>query len=765
MQPSNLPIDILIRTQKLDEALLSTEEIEDEKLKILYKSKILFLQSKYQESYLLLTQANIDPADPIFKDVYDAIEAAFKADLEHIHKSNLFSTKEKILESLRSSSMEHQSSMIISKHTTPFRKKIFYSLGSFLGWMSSAMIGWLTHITGKLSGYKDEIWTNWYRKPVFIGILLLAYMRNLLNRKNLFNTYTTRKKNNINASLEAPNQNTIRFRTINGSFNNLNNPMEGAAGTRFQRNVSPAASNSIKSDHLYFPNPRTISLELLKRQGPMKEVPFLNMLAAAWIQFQNHDWISHPESLDLQVHEIDLSGTDPIFTKYHQSKLFIAKSFPDPLADEDDPYQYNFINEVTHWWDGSQIYGSDQTTAESLRTFTSGKMIISDQGLLPLDGFGHERSGYTRNWWLGLSLFHTLFTLEHNAICDRLIKGYPSWNDHQLYHTARLINAALMAKIHTLEWNSAINPNPSIYKGNHSNWYGLLTILMNKKEDWKTIEEINIRNTELGGVVGNPINKNGGDFGLTQEFVEAYRIHSMLPEDIKIKKMNDASFDLSIPFVHTRHKGAYDCIQKYGIQNIWYSLGMQHPGQVVLNNYPAFMQNLSIPGNPVYDMGTVDILRARERGVPRYNEFRRQLGLNPLNCIEDITDNKTVINKLKEIYGPDGIEEVDLMIGTLAESRRPTAFAFGETMFQLFLLNATRRLQADRFFTDCYNSSYYTEEGMQWIDSNNLKSVLLRHYPDLMNTGLKNVTNAFEPWDDALPLHPGRHPLSVFERK
>ncbi|MBL0110289.1 MAG: hypothetical protein IPP42_05235 [Saprospiraceae bacterium] len=74
-----------------------------------------------------------------------------------------------------------------------------------------------------------------------------------------------------------------------------------------------------------------------------------------------------------------------------------------------------------------------------------------------------------------------MFTLKHNAICDGLIQHHQGWSDDQLFHTASLINAALMAKIHTIEWNSAINPNPAIYKGNHSNWYGLLTMLKHKR--------------------------------------------------------------------------------------------------------------------------------------------------------------------------------------------------------------------------------------------------------------------------------------------
>jgi hypothetical protein len=37
--------------------------------------------------------------------------------------------------------------------------------------------------------------------------------------------------------------------------------------------------------------------------------------------------------------------------------------------------------------------------------------------------------------------------------------------------------------------------------------------------------------------------------------------------------------------------------------------------------------------------------------------------------------------------------------------------------------------------------------------------VLLRHYPQLAHTGLANIRNAFEPWDDAAVLDPKRHPL------
>ena len=81
------------------------------------------------------------------------------------------------------------------------------------------------------------------------------------------------------------------------------------------------------------------------------------------------------------------------------------------------------------------------------------------------------------------------------------------------------------------------------------------------------------------------------------------------------------------------------------MSDLFYSFGNQHPGALVLNNFPRFMQELSIPGNPFFDMGTVDIVRARERGVPRYNEFRRQLGLKPIQRFEDLTDDADIVRR------------------------------------------------------------------------------------------------------------------------
>jgi hypothetical protein len=194
--------------------------------------------------------------------------------------------------------------------------------------------------------------------------------------------------------------------------------------------------------------------------------------------------------------------------------------------------------------------------------------------------------------------------------------------------------------------------------------------------------------------------------------------------------------------------------------DLFYSFGRQHPGQLVLNNFPQTLQNLSIPGAGFYDLAAVDVLRDRERGVPRYNQFRRLLGMVPIRRFEDLTSDRETIARLRSVYAT--VEDLDLLVGNLAEAHRPTGFGFGETLFEVFILNASRRLEADRFFTDDYNEQVYTPEGIEWVDRVTFKRVLLRHFPELRGTGLSNLDNAFEPWDLGA-LDPTRHPLRAFD--
>ena len=144
------------------------------------------------------------------------------------------------------------------------------------------------------------------------------------------------------------------------------------------------------------------------------------------------------------------------------------------------------------------------------------------------------------------------------------------------------------------------------------------------------------------------------------------------------------------------------------------------------------------------DLGTLDILRDRERGVPRYNDFRRSIGLIPIKKFEDLTNDKNAVKILKEVYH-NNIELLDLKIGTLSESIRPTGFSLGETILHIASMMVRRKITSDRFFTSDFNEKVYTEFGMKWVLENNMKTILLRNFPNLKKD-LYGHPNPFMKW-------------------
>jgi hypothetical protein len=180
--------------------------------------------------------------------------------------------------------------------------------------------------------------------------------------------------------------------------------------------------------------------------------------------------------------------------------------------------------------------------------------------------------------------------------------------------------------------------------------------------------------------------------------------------------------------------------------NALYSFGTLHPGAITLHNFPTSLQRLTDLDGILNDVGAIDLLRIRERGVPRYNDFRELLHKPRLSRFEELSDNPEWVAQLRRIYADD-IDSVDLMIGLYAEPL-PPGFGFSDTAFRIFILMASRRLESDRFFTTDFTPRVYTQTGMDWIADNTFSTVLLRHAPGL-GPALSRVDNAFAPWPTA----------------
>jgi hypothetical protein len=411
--------------------------------------------------------------------------------------------------------------------------------------------------------------------------------------------------------------------------------------------------------------------------------------------------------------------------------MAVEKTQPDSPLDETDKRAPAYKNANTHWWDGSQIYGSSEARTKELRgNAEGGKLTVDEQKVatfLPRDENGIPQTGFSSNWWLGLEMLHTLFVLEHNAICDALVQEYPEWSSEKVFDTARLVNCALMAKIHTVEWTPAILAHPALKISMEANWWGVLGETL-----YKLLGRISKTSEALSGIPGSTVQHHAAPYALTEEFVSVYRMHPLIPDSIAFFAADTGHHKTTHPIQDVAFDKARSPLtdDALNFSDIFYSFGINYPGAITLNNTPSFLRDLHTPDGRHIDLGTIDILRDRERGVPRYNAFRRLFHMRPVSSFLELTGNDAhLATKLASIYDND-VETIDLLIGCLAEPL-PEGFGFSDTAFRVFILMASRRLKSDRFIAGDWNTDTYSEVGMKWVQDGGMKDVLGRHFPVL----------------------------------
>jgi hypothetical protein len=572
-------------------------------------------------------------------------------------------------------------------------------------------------------------WVGWDRLPKPLGILALVGIRTRLRERNLYDTETATPE----AMRDGVPARYLRARTLDGSFNDLDSPRMGSIGARFGRNVPLERTFPEDPPAILEPNPRVVSRELLTRERFLP-ASTLNLLAGAWLQFEVHDWFSHGKNEEDRPWELELGDDDP----WHERPMRIARTRRDPTSDADPSTPPTYVTADSHWWDASQIYGSEQGFADAIRAGEYGKLRLDENGLLPADLEEHvDLGGVAANFWLGLGLLHTLFTREHNAICDALRAEHPDWSDEELYDRARLVNAALMAKIHTVEWTPAIIAHPTTRLAMNANWWGLVGERFTRRFGRLGRSEV------LSGIPGSPPNHHAAPYSLTEEFVAVYRMHPLLPDEFTFRSLDG---DRVLQERTFREIGALETrtrLEELGVANALYSFGVSHPGAIRLHNYPRFLQELERPDGTRLDLAAIDVLRIRERGVPRYNDFRELFHRPRVRSFEELTGDAEAASELERVYGD--VDRLDLMVGLYAEPL-PRGFGFSDTAFRVFVLMASRRLKSDRFFTRDYTPEVYSATGFRWVQETTMKDVLLRHSPEL-EPALRGVDNAFAPWN------------------
>ena len=263
----------------------------------------------------------------------------------------------------------------------------------------------------------------------------------------------------------------------------------------------------------------------------------------------------------------------------------------------------------------------------------------------------------------------------------------------------------------------------------------------------------------LRGIPGSPTNHHGVPYSLTEEFVSVYRMHPLIPDDFSFRSLTDDRelAKHTLPEVGATH--VRERMTEVSTPDLLYSFGTSHPGAITLHNFPRFLQEFHRPSGETIDLASTDILRTRERGVPRYNDFREEMRMPRIRSFDELTPNREWSEQIRRVYDND-IDSVDLQVGMYAEPL-PPGFGFSDTAFRVFILMASRRLKSDRFFTTDFRPEVYTQTGVDWVTHTKMKDVLLRHYPELA-PALEGLPNAFVPWNRVSP--DGRRPSKLTNR-
>ena len=569
-----------------------------------------------------------------------------------------------------------------------------------------------------------------------LALAVLSGLRDVLRRENL---YDTSGEPAVDLPPVAPPTPEVRTtRTVDGTYNDLGQPRMGMAGSRFGRNVPLEDTYAEPPSQFLEPSPREVSRALLTREQLIPATG-ANALVAIWLQFMIKDWFSHGTSPTDHPFEIPLADDDP----WPARPMRIMRTRPDPTAPPGERRRPTHASTSTHWWDLSQIYGTSAPAQEFVRSGTDGKLRVDPDGLPPLPDDPADDPRRVPGFWTGLLMLQTLFTLEHNAICDQLRASYPRWPDEEIFQRARLINAALVAKIHTIEWTPAVIAHPATKAGMRANWFGLAGEQVHKLIGRISSSEM------ISGIPGSPTEQYGVPFSLTEEFVAVYRMHPLVPDDYSLRSAASDEEMMQATLRDLAGAGALDVAQKIGVANLMYSFGTQHPGLVTLHNFPKYLQEFHRPDGNLQDLAATDILRSRELGVPRYNEFRRLLHMAPAQDFDDLTDNPDWARQIEQVYRGD-IEQVDLTVGSIR--RTPTGRLRVQRHRVPYLHPDGVPAAEQRPVLHRRTTPRRSTRRPGWTGSATtaMATVLLRHYPQL-RSAIGNLPNAFQPWARAVP--------------
>jgi len=500
----------------------------------------------------------------------------------------------------------------------------------------------------------------------------------------------------------------LAFRSMDGSGNNIAHPTWDAAGSDFRRIGKANFADGFDS-LVDGPNARTISNVVVGHGDANVDNSLgLSAMMYAWGQFIDHD-LNRTNS-DGKTHiDITIPSNDPNYAP--GNKIAMTRAVIDPTTGVAGKPALA-VNAVTSWLDASMVYGSNATTAASLRG-AGGHLLTSAGNNLPiLNGAfvaGDDRAQETPS----LTALQTLFLREHNYQVDQLAKQHPDWNSDQLYNQARAIVTAEIAHITYSEFLTKLLGTHAI-----AAYHGY-----------------------------NP----SVDPRMTEEFAgAAFRFGHSIVSDNVVKLDNNGKIvgpQQSLKDVFFATTADYEA--NTGTDGILRHLGSDVSQELDVKIVDSLRNFLFAP--PAFlDLAAINIQRGRDLGLGTLNDTRAALGFARYSNFSQITSDTQVAADLKTVYGT--VDKVELWVGGLAETHAAGAF-IGQTFQAIIAQQFTALRDGDRFY---YENQGFAPQTLNQINTTSLADIVMRNTDTAfvqndMFTFYERHTTAVTPEHPSLP--------------
>ncbi|CAG9821890.1 unnamed protein product [Phaedon cochleariae] len=533
-----------------------------------------------------------------------------------------------------------------------------------------------------------------------------------------------------------------KYRSIDGTCNNLQHPMWGASLTGFRRILKPQYEDGLTKpigwtkDRKYYgypkPSSRLVSLTLITTKKITHD-PEITHMVMQWGQFLDHD-LDHSlpsvtseswEGIDCKktcdyaapCYPMDVPPNDPRVKNrrcidFTRTSSICGSGTTSIFFDAIQPREQ--INQLTSYIDASQVYGFSDELARNLRDLNTnagrlreGPIFPERKALLPYaenQGVDCRRNltestlncfvaGDIRvNEQVGLLAMHTVWMREHNKIAKELKLLNPHWDTDRLYQESRKIVGAAMQHVTYQHW---------------------LPIILGPK-GMDTLGTYQGYNPNVNPTISNVFATAALRFGHTL-------INPVLERlDWDFQPIREGHLPLSKAFF-----SPWRVVEEGGIDPLLRGLftaaaKVKRPEE---NLNSELTETLFQAAHAVaLDLAALNVHRGRDHAIPGYLEFRKFCNMSEVHSFDDLKrdiSDRNVRRKMQKLYGHPG--NVDVFVGGILEDQKDGA-KIGP-LFQCLLIEQFKRLRdGDRFFYE--NPSVFKPEQLSQIKQYTLARVL-----------------------------------------